>query len=505
MDVLMQSFLLVCEWQNLLALILGTVSGIIVGVLPELGPAAGMALALPLALKWHPATALIFMGALYKCSNYGGSITAILVNTPGDASNAATVLDGYPMCEKGQGSVALAISVTGAMVGGTIGMVCLIFFSPLLAKFALRFGPAEYCLTALLALSVIASMVKGATIKGLVSAGLGLMLSTVGFDVVSGQVRYTFGWTPLEDGIPIIQALVGLFAVTQALTLAESAGSISRIGRLAGSFWEGVGFYFRHPWEILRAAVLGLFIGVLPAVGQSTAGLLAWTEARRESKHPETFGTGEPKGLLASETATNACMPGDLVCTIALGVPGSVGAAIFLGIMIIFGIVPGPLAFRDNAGIVYSLFAALAITSFLLFLIGAIFARHFAMVTLLPNQVIVPLILVVSLLGSFTIRNLMSDVFISLVFGILGYVMLRTGYTPVPLLLGMVLGDMVASNYHRALLISGGSYSIFYASVIAKFLIFFTLLSLFYPFIAPAWNRIRGVGMKQGAFEKQWP
>jgi len=193
------------------------------------------------------------------------------------------------------------------------------------------------------------------------------------------------------------------------------------------------------------------------------------------------------------------------VCTIALGVPGSVGAAIFLGIMIIFGIVPGPLAFTDNALTVYSLFAALAITSFLLFLIGAIFARHFAMVTLLPNQVIVPLILVVSLLGSFTVRNLMSDVFISLVFGILGYVMLRAGYTPVPLLLGMVLGDMVASNYHRALLISGGAYSIFYASVIAKFLIFFTLVSLFYPCIAPAWNRIRGVGKKQGTFEKQGP
>ena len=493
MHDLVQSLFLILEWQNIAALIGGTLSGLIIGALPGLGPAAGMALVLPLALKWHPATALIFMGALYKCSNYGGSITAILVNTPGDASNAATVLDGYPMCEKGRGSVALAISVTAAMVGGTIGMVCLIFFSPLLANFALRFGPAEYCLTALLALSVIASMVKGETMKGLISAGLGLMLSTVGFDVVSGHVRYSFEWAPLEDGIPVIQALVGLFAVTQALTLAESAGSISRIGRLAGSFWEGFIFYFKQPWAIIRSALIGLFIGVLPAVGQSTAGLLAWTEARRQSKHPETFGKGDPQGLLAAETATNACMPGDLVCTIALGIPGSVGAAIFLGIMIIFGIVPGPLAFTENASVIYSLFAALVLTSFLLFLIGISVARHFALVTLLPNQIIVPLILVVSLLGSFAVRNLMADVLISLAFGVLGYVMLRTGFTPVPLLLGLVLGDMVASNYHRALLISGGSYGIFYASTIAKILIFFTLLSLGAPFIEIAWNRIRRI------------
>jgi putative tricarboxylic transport membrane protein len=493
MHELMQSLSLILEWQNIAALIGGTLSGLIIGALPGLGPAAGMALVLPLALKWHPATALIFMGALYKCSNYGGSITAILVNTPGDASNAATVLDGYPMCEKGRGSVALAISVTAAMVGGTIGMLCLIFFSPLLANFALRFGPSEYCLTALLALSVIASMVKGETVKGLISAGLGLMLSTVGFDVVSGHVRYTFEWAPLEDGIPVIQALVGLFAVTQALTLAESAGSISRIGRLAGSFWEGFVYYFRQPWTIIRSALIGLFIGVLPAVGQSTAGLLAWTEARRQSKHPETFGKGDPQGLLAAETATNACMPGDLVCTIALGIPGSVGAAIFLGIMIIFGIVPGPLAFTENASVIYSLFAALVLTSFLLFLIGISVARHFALVTLLPNQIIVPLILVVSLLGSFAVRNLMADVLISLAFGVLGYVMLRTGFTPVPLLLGLVLGDMVASNYHRALLISGGSYGIFYASTIAKILIFFTLLSLGSSFIEIAWNRIRRI------------
>lgn len=489
-EILIQAIAFVFQWQNFFALFAGMVYGIIIGILPGLGPAAGMALALPLILKWHPATALIFMGALYKCSNYGGSITAILVNTPGDASNAATILDGFPMCEKGKGGVALAISATSAMVGGTIGMICLIFSAPFLAEFALKFGPAEYFLTAILALSIIAAVVQGETLHGIIAAGLGLMLATVGFDVITGHLRFTFGWTPIEDGIPLIQALVGLFAVTQALCLAESAESISRIGKLAGGFWEGVITYFKYPHTIIRAAVIGLFIGVLPAVGQSSAGLLCWADAKRKSKHPETFGRGDPEGLVASETATNACMPGDLVCTIALGIPGSVGAAIFLGVMIIFGVIPGPLVFAEKADIIYSFFVALILTSFLLFFLGMTVARRFAVVTLLPNEIIVPLIMAISLLGSFAIRNLMSDILISLAFGVLGYIMLRGRFPLVPLLLGLVLGEMVESNYHRALMISGGSYSIFFSSVISKILIFLTILSFVAPYLGPAWEAI---------------
>ena len=490
MDVLLQAIAFVLQWQNLAALAGGTVYGIIIGVLPGLGPSAGMALAIPLVMTWHPATALIFMGALYKCSNYGGSLTAILVNTPGDASNAATILDGYPMCQRGMGGVALGLSATSALVGGTIGMICLIYAAPFLADFALEFGPAEYFLTAVLALSLIAAVVQGATIKGLIAAGMGLLLSTVGFDVIAGHLRYTFDWAPVEDGIPLIQALVGLFAVTQALVLAESAASISRLAELSGSFWEGVRTYFRHPLIMVRASLIGLFVGILPGVGQSSAGLLAWADAKRVSKHPETFGEGEPVGVIASETATNSCMPGDLVCTIALGLPGSVGAAVFLGVMIIFGIVPGPLVFMNQPEVIYSLFVALLLTSFLIFIIGMTVARRLAVVTLLPNNVIVPLILVVSLLGSFAIRNEMSDVFISLAFGALGYVMLKGGFTPIPLLLGLVLGEMVETNYHRALLISGGSYSIFYASVICKILILLTILSLVGPYLGPFWKTL---------------
>ena len=490
MDVVLQAIAVVFLWQNLAALAGGSIYGVIIGVLPGLGPSAGMALALPLVIKWDPVTALIFMGSLYKCSNYGGSLTAILVNTPGDASNAATILDGHPMCQQGKGGVALGLSATAAMVGGTLGMICLIFAAPFLAEFALRFGPSEYFLTALLALSIIAAVVQGATIKGLIAAGLGLLLSTVGFDVITGHLRYTAGWAPIEDGVPLIQALVGLFAVTQALVLAESATSISRLAKLFGGFWEGVRTYFHYPVSIVRSSLIGLFIGVLPAVGQSSAGLLAWADAKRSSKHPETFGEGNPEGVVASETATNACMPGDLVCTIALGIPGSVGAAIFLGVMIIFGVIPGPLVFTEKGGLIYSLFFALVLTSFVIFVIGMTVGRRLAAMTLLPNAIIVPLILVVSLLGSFAIRNEMSDVFISLAFGALGYVMLKGGFTPIPLLLGLVLGELVETNYHRALMISGGSYTIFTASIISKILIVLTVLSLVGPYLGPFWKTL---------------
>jgi putative tricarboxylic transport membrane protein len=487
-DLILQAIACVFQWQNLVALMAGSIYGVIVGVLPGLGPSAGMALALPLVLRWHPATALIFVGALYKCCNYGGSITAILVNTPGDASNAATILDGYPMCEKGKGAVALTLSATAGMMGGTIGMICLIVCAPLLADFALRFGPAEYCLTAVFALSIIAAVVRGSTLKGLIAAGLGLMLSTVGFDLMTGNLRFTFGWNPIEDGIPVIQALVGLFAVTQALSLAERAESISPVGRLAGGIVEGIKTYFRYPFNIIRSAAIGLIIGVLPAVGQTSAGLLAWVEAKRESNHPETFGKGDPEGVIASETSTNACMPGDLVCTIALGVPGSVGAAVFLGAMILFGVIPGPLVFRDSADIIYALFIGLILTSFIIFLFGITLSRYFASVTLLPNEIIVPVILVISLLGSFAIRNLMADVVISLAFAVLGYAMLRTGIPLVPLLLGLVLGEMLERNYHRALQISGGSYAIFCSSSISKILIVLIIFSFVGPFLGSIWR-----------------
>jgi putative tricarboxylic transport membrane protein len=317
------------------------------------------------------------------------------------------------------------------------------------------------------------------------------MLSTVGADSIVGHQRFTFGWTAIMDGVPFIPVLVGLFAVTQAIVLAESAESISRIGKITGGFFEGVVIYFKHIFEAIRSSAIGLFIGILPAAGMSSAGLLAWSVAKGKSKHPETFGKGDPVGVIASETATNACMPGDLVCTLALGVPGSMGAAIFLGIMIALGVVPGPLIFREKAEVVYTLFAALVLTSFLLFLFGMFLSRQMAAVTLLPNEIIVPAVLVISLLGSYAVNMNMYDVVISLAFGAIGYIMQKTGFSPIPLLLGLVLGEMVESNYHRALMMSRDSYSIFFTSAISQILCALTVFLYVMPYLGVLWRRLR--------------
>ncbi len=452
-----------------------------------------MALALPLTLRWDPATALIFLCSSYKVATYGGSITSIIINTPGEASSAATILDGFRMCEKGEGGIALGASCASAVVGGLIGTICLIFFSPALAKFALRFGPAEYCLVAVFALTVISTVVREAVVKGLISAGLGLMLATVGYDDIVGKLRFTFGMDFLVDGVPMIQVMVGLFAVTQAFELAESTETISKLGKLVGGVWDGFKKYFNYPYNILRSSVIGLFIGVLPAVGQTTAGFISYMEAVRESKHPETFGKGEIEGVIAPETANNACMPGDLVCTIALGVPGSVGAAVFLGIMIIFGITPGPLAFSEKANVIYTLFMALVIAHILIFVIGFTSFKYFARVALIPNVIIVPTIFAVSLIGSYAVRNMMVDVLISLVFGFVGYIMNKTNFSPIPLLIGLVLGDMVEKNFHRALLMSEGSFGIFMESGVGKVLLGLIFLSLFYPYLATGFRRLKAI------------
>jgi len=490
MEIMGNALVQVLHWQNLLALVAGGIYGIIVGVLPGIGPTVGMALAIPVTIMWHPATALIFLCVTYKVSTYGGSITAIILNTPGEACNAPTLLDGFTMSEKGEGGIALGASCASAFVGGMLGTLCLIFLSPALARFALRFSAPEYFLLAIFALSIISSVIEGAMMKGLISAAFGLILATVGSDTILGTQRFDFGLVYLTSGFPLIQTLVGLFAVSQALELAEGTQAISKVGKLTGGAWEGFKRYFNYPYNIVRSTLIGLFIGVLPAVGQTTAGFMSYMMALRQSKHPQTFGKGEIEGVIAPETANNACMPGDLVCTIALGVPGSVASAVFLGIMIIFGITPGPLVFTQKADVIYTLFMALILSHFLILAVGLTTFSYFARVALIPNVIIVPTILVVSLLGSYALRNMMTDVLLSLAFGVFGYVMKKVNFSPIPLLIGLVLGDMVEKNFHRALLMSEGSYRIFFASTVAKVLIGLIFLSLFYSQISLVVNKV---------------
>jgi putative tricarboxylic transport membrane protein len=480
----------VFTWHNILALIAGCIYGLMIGILPGIGTAAGMALFFPLAMRWPAVTGLIFFAAVMRCNNYGGSITAIMLNTPGDVASCLTLLDGYAMTEKGRSVEALALSAMAAVVGGIIGIIVLMLFSPLLAEFALKFGPAEYFLVAILALSIISSMVKGNAVKGLISTGMGLTLATAGYDQITATLRFGFGLEFLDDGVPFVPVLVGLFAMAQALTLSESTMAICKIGKLSGSFWEGAKTYFKYPATIIRSTLVGLWFGVLPAVGASSAVAVAYTDALRSSKHPETFGTGEPAGVIAPETASNACMPGDLVCTLSLGIPGSIGAAVLMSIMIAYGVVPGPLVFVEKAAAINGLFFGLILATFFIVIVGFGLVRYLARISLIPNEIIVPAILVVCLLGSYASRNNVEDVLLTTAFGIIGYVMKKTGFNPMPLVLGLILGEMVETNFHRALQISNGDYAIFWASPFSKILIVLTVLSLVSPYLNPTWNKM---------------
>ena len=476
--------------KNLLILILGTMIGIIVGVLPGIGPTAGMALLLPLTFGWPPATALILMGAIFFSSNFGGSITSILINAPGDASNSATMMDGYPMTENGRGKEALGISATSVVVGGGIGVILLVISAPLIAMFALRFGPAENTLLAIFALSIIASLVLGSPIKGFISAGMGLFLATVGYDGISGSIRFSFGISYLEDEIQLIPVVVGLFAVSQVITLGESGGTIAKVEKLAGSLMEGVKSYFQHSTTVLRSLAIGVFIGALPAAGRVTASFMAYADAVRSSKNPESFGKGNPEGVIAPETANNSCAMGDLIPTLALGIPGSTAAAVFLGIMAINGVAPGPRAFIDNGQTLYALLTSLILVTAVVFIFGISCSKYFARISVLSNEVIVPYILIFSLIGSFAIRNSFIDVVLTCFFGFLGYIMNRLGYNSIPLILGLVLGEMAEKNFRRALILSDGSYDIFYSSWIARILLVISIFSLIYPYVKLGLHRL---------------
>ena len=492
LEVILQGAGLAFTFQNLLLLIVGFFLGVIVGILPGIGPAAGMVLVLPFSFNLNPSSALILMSGVYLASNYGGSIAAILVNTPGEAASAATLLDGYPMTQKGRGAEALGISATAGALGGIVGLVVLMFTAPPLASLALRFGPPENALLALFALSVIAAIVKRNPIKGLVSACIGLIFATVGMDLVSGGSRFTFGFDALEDGIPFIQTMVGVFAISQVVILAEHHRGISKVELAGSGLLTGFKTTFKYPVTLFRSFIIGLWIGALPAAGRSTASFMAYAEEMRAAKDKSQFGKGNPVGVIASEMANNSCTMGDLIPTLSLGIPGSIGAAVFLGVMIIFGVVPGYKVFVDHGKAIYALFTAFLVENVLILILGLTYAKYLAKITAVRNDIIVPMILLFSLLGSYSLRNSFFDLLLTCVFGLLGYFMAEHGYSPVPLVLALVLGPMLEKNFQRAFIIGDGSYTVFLRSGISKVLVAMTVFSLLYPYLSPLFKTWRG-------------
>ncbi len=479
-----ESFIVIGLWNalspfNILFTVAGVALGIVVGALPGLSATMALALLLPLTFKLPPETGLSMMAALYLSAMYGGSIAAIILRTPGTPAAAATVLDGFPMGARGEAGRALGISLSASLVGGLVSGVALLTAAPFLGRLVLLFGPVELFAIAVLGITMIGTLTKGSPIKGLFSGALGLLLAMVGMDSTTGTARFTWDNINLYGGIPFTVALIGLFSIPQAISLAEqSSGVQAALNQIRDRILPRMGEFLRMLPNILRSSLIGIVTGVIPGTGGDTASWFAYNEAKRFAKDSSGFGKGDPAGVAAPEAANNAVVGGALIPTIALGIPGSSSTAVLLGALMVHGILPGPTLLTEHGAITYTLIWALILANIPLFLIGLALTRVCTYVTMVPKMVVAVFIVVLSIVGSLAINNNMFDVWLMLGFGALGYVFDRARIPTAPLVIGLVLGPLLDTSLAQSLLIGFGSWGVFMKSPVAAGLLLLAALSM---------------------------
>jgi putative tricarboxylic transport membrane protein len=455
---------------NLMVAVIGAFIGTIVGMLPGLGPINGVAILMPLAfaLKLPPETALILLAAVYMGCEYGGRISSILLNVPGDAGAIMTALDGYPMAKKGMGGVALSISAWSSFIGSLFATIGIVLFAPLLARWALAFGPAEYFALMCFAFACITGLMGDAPMKAVLAAVIGLSLSTIGLDSNSGVYRFTGDNLHLSDGIQFIVVVIGVFSISEILLMLEqhhnSEGIIKETGRALFNMKELALTW----WGTVRSAVLGFIVGVLPGAGATIASAMAYAMEKRLTGADGHFGQGDIRGVAAPEAANNASAAGSFVPMLTLGVPGSGTTAVMVGALSLYNITPGPALFSQNPTLVWGLIASMFIANVMLLCINIPMVGVFTRVLRLPNWVLVPGILAISAVGVFSVHATTFDLMLMSTFGVAGYLLRKQGVPMAPLILGFVLGDMMEQNLRRALSITNGELGILIESPICK-------------------------------------
>ena len=464
-------------------LFLGTLFGLILGVLPGLGPTTGGALILPFTMTLDPLSAIVLLTAIYCAGTYGGAITAILINTPGTPAAAATCLDGYPLAQKGEAGRALGMATVSSTFGGIFSVIVLVFFAPFLAKLAYEFGQPEYFALAIFGLTMLASIGEGSPIKNLIAGAFGILISTVGKDFMTSIDRFTFGLNELTEGIGFIPVVVGLFAISEMLIQSTLLKQIFNRVALKAIKLPTLNDY-RLTWKtILRSSGIGSFIGVLPAEGGTVASLIGYAEAKRWSKTPEEFGKGSIEGVAGAEAANNAATGGAMVPTLALGIPGSATTAVILTGLIIHGVRPGPALFREQPDFLYGIFGAMFAANVLFFILGFFGAKIFARVTLVPNKLLWPMIFTLSVCGTYSLSQSLMDIWIMLFFGVIGFFMRRYGFSVVPVIIGLILGELVEGTLRQSLVIFDGNWFMFFTRPIALTFFVFSLIALLFPLI----------------------
>ena len=485
-------FVSALEGHRIVAMVGGVAWGIVGGAIPGISGAVAMALALPFTFAMDATTALVMLAGVWAGANYGGSIPAILMRIPGTPASAAALLDGWELTRQGKAAKALGVSLVCGTIGGLISIVVLVALVLPLGEVVLRFGSPETFALALFALTLLAGLAEASFLKGLASGFVGLLLTTVGLDTLTGSLRFTFGRTELMTGIDVVAAMVGLFAIT------EMFHRIAHPGESPVVMAKGAHTAFptlrelRELWPAtLIGTIVGLIVGVMPGAGATASSFVAYNEARRWSKRPELFGKGSMEGVAAPETANNAVQGGDLVPTLALGIPGSNSAAIMLAALILHGIQPGPFLLSKHPQLVYTLFAGLLIVNVLMIPVGLVILRLCLLALHLATPVLVAAVLALCVIGTYAAELHIVNPWIALAFGVLGCGMRAYGFSAAAMVLGMVLGVMAESELRRSLIISHGSWSIFVTRPITATLLFLTVGVLVYPLVLAALRRRR--------------
>lgn len=443
----------------LLAAFIGCLLGTVVGILPGLGPSTTMALLIPIALSFDPATALILVTAVYLGAMYGGTLTSVLLNVPGEPSSVMTAIDGYQMARKGRGGAALAVAAVGSFIGGVASVVALAALALPLARLALRFGPSEYFAILILALVLCATLVGRSLLVGALSIGIGLMLATVGTDLQTGVAKFTFGQSELLDGIDIIIPIIGVFGIGEVLwSLSHQEGAHAGALSIRDRLWPNREERRASRMPVLRGTVVGFIAGLLPGSGSTMGSFMAYALEKRRSKTPERFGKGAVEGVAAAETANNASTGGALAPMLTLGIPGSGATAVLLAYLIMYGIQPGPAFFTTHGDVAWTLIASLFVSNIILLILNLPLVPLFVRMLDVPARILLPVILLIAMVGGFAVSNSLFDASLVLVFGAVGYLMRAARMEPALLVVGLVLGEMLEPRLRQALSLTGNDW-----------------------------------------------
>jgi putative tricarboxylic transport membrane protein len=482
---LLQGFSVALVVKNLWYCFIGVTVGNVVGVLPGFGPVSGVAVLIPLTFGMEPVSAMIMLAGIYYGAMYGGSITSILIKTPGESSSVMTSIDGYELALKGRAGPALGICAIVSFVAGTISIIFLTFFAPVLANFALSFGAPEYFSLMVMGFSAVAVLATGDPLKGAISAVLGIIFATVGSDVITGIPRFHFGSIYLLDGIDFLVVAIGVFAIAEIF---DNIVTKSKMGKsLSYGKWtnllpsrEDLRVSF---WPTIRASFIGFATGVLPGAGATIASFISYATEKRVSKHPEKFGTGVMEAVAGPEAANNAATGGSMVPLLTLGIPGSNVTAVMLGALMMLGLQPGPLLFQENPTFVWGLIASMYVGNAMLLILNIPLIGIFVQILRFSFPIIAILVLEISLVGVYAFNNNIFDLYIMFVMGMFGYLMKKLEFPLAPMILALVLGRMFEEHFRRSLIISDGNFTIFLTRPISVTLLIIAVLVLFYPMI----------------------